>query len=179
MDILRTRRFAWAWRYAGVQEAGDLGNEPNVVPAWHSYWLVLGAIGKGDGVRNTDHVCKNAGARTWARMGSCVWCCWAGLLCCHGTVLCRGGGALGSSGARMHAEGLNRVGGTVYGCVYLCTQSALGRTGFRRHRRRDRLAVDVGDQDSRGHRRARAKYLKTENVWGVEEFNTIAANKGS
>ena len=176
MDILRTRRFAWAWRYAGVQEAGDLGNGPNVVPAWHRYWLVLGAIGKGDGVRNTDHVCKNAGARTWARMGSCVWCHWAGLLCCHGTVLCRGGGALGSSGARMHAEGLNRVGRTVYGCVYLCTQSALGRTGFRRHRRRDRLAVDVGDQDSRGHRRARAKYLKTENVWGVEE---TAANKGS
>ena len=63
-------------------------------------------------------------------------------------------------------------------CV-LCTQSALGRTGFRRHRRRDRLAVDVGDQDSRGHRRARAKYLKTENVWGGEEFNTMAANKGS
>ena len=59
-------------------------------------------------------------------------------------------------------------------CV-LCTQSALGRTGFRRHRRRDRLAVDVGDQDFRGHRRARAKYLKTENVWGVEES---AANKG-
>ena len=116
LDIFRTRRFAWAWRYAGVQEAGDLGNGPNVVPAWHRYWLVLGAIGKGDGVRNTDHVCKNAGARTWARMGSCVWCCWAGLLCCHGTVLCRGGGALGNSGARMHAEGLNRVGRTVYGC---------------------------------------------------------------
>ena len=34
----------------------------------------------------------------------------------------------------------------------------------------------MGDQDSRGHRRARAKYLKTENVWGVEE---TAANKGS
>ena len=32
------------------------------------------------------------------------------------------------------------------------------------------FAVDVGDQDSRGHRRARAKYLKTENVWGVEEY---------
>ena len=58
MDILRPRRFAWAWRYAGVQEAGDLGNGPNVVPAWHRYWLVLGAIGKGDGVRNTDHVCR-------------------------------------------------------------------------------------------------------------------------
>ena len=43
----------------------------------------------------------------------------------------------------------------------------------------DGLVVDVGDQDFRGHRRARAKYLKTENVWGVEEFNTIAANKGS
>ena len=126
-------------------EAGDLGNGPNVVPAWHSYWLVLGAIGKGDSVRNTDHVCKNAGARTWARMGSCVWCCWAGLLCCHGTVLCELsgalGGALGNSGARMHAEGLNRVGRTVYGCVYLYTQSALGRTGFRRHRRRDRRAL--------------------------------------
>ena len=51
-------------------------------------------------------------------MGNCVWCCWAGLLCCHGTILCRGGGALGNSGARMHAEGLNRVGRIVYGCVY-------------------------------------------------------------
>ena len=40
----------------------------------------------------------------------------------------------------------------------------------------DGLVVDVGDQDSRGHRRARAKYLKTENLWGVEES---AANKGS
>ena len=40
----------------------------------------------------------------------------------------------------------------------------------------DGLVVDVGDQDCRGHRRARAKYLKTENVWGVEES---AANKGS
>ena len=40
----------------------------------------------------------------------------------------------------------------------------------------DGLAVDVEDQDFRGHRRARAKYLKTENVWGVEE---TAANKGS
>ena len=38
------------------------------------------------------------------------------------------------------------------------------------------FAVDVGDQDFRGHRRARAKYLKTENVWGVEES---VANKGS
>ena len=87
MDILRTRRFAWAWRYAGVQEAGDLGNGPNVVPAWHSYWLVLGAIGKGDGVRNTDHVCKNAGARTWARIAiggqtgtaGAVGCRWASI----------------------------------------------------------------------------------------------------
>ena len=112
-------------------------------------------------------------------MGSCVWCCWAGLLCCHGTTLCRSGGALGTRGTTVCAEALNRVGRTADGCVYLCTQGALCRTGFRRHRRRDRLAVDVGDQDSRGHRRARAKYLKTENVWGVEEFNTIAANKGS
>ena len=40
----------------------------------------------------------------------------------------------------------------------------------------DGLVVDVGDQDFRGHRRARAKYLKTENVWGVEES---VANKGS
>ena len=24
VDILRTRRLAWAWRYAGVQEAGNL-----------------------------------------------------------------------------------------------------------------------------------------------------------
>ena len=40
----------------------------------------------------------------------------------------------------------------------------------------DGLAVDVGDQDFRGHRRARAKDLKMENVWGVEEH---AANKGS
>ena len=40
----------------------------------------------------------------------------------------------------------------------------------------DGLVVDVGDQDFLGHRRARAKYLKTENVWGVEES---VANKGS
>ena len=33
-----------------------------------------------------------------------------------GLILCRGGGALGNS--RMHAEGLNRVGRIVYGCVY-------------------------------------------------------------
>jgi hypothetical protein len=95
------------------------------------YRLVLGAISKGGGVWSTDHVCKNAGARTWVRMGSCVWCCWAGLLCCHGTVLCRGGGALGSSGAAVYAEALNRVGRTVYSCVHLCTQGALGRTGSR------------------------------------------------
>ena len=137
----------------------------------------------GGGVRSKDYVCKDAVqglGRGWAAV-----CGAAGLGCfavmaqydAKGLILCRGGGALGNS--RMHAEGLNRVGRIVYGCVYLCTQSALGRTGFRRHRRRDRLAVDVGDQDSRGHRRARVKYLKTENVWGVEEFNTIAANKGS
>ena len=102
----------------GCTGGGQSRNGPYVVPAWHSYRLVLGAISKGGGVWSTDYVCKNAGARTWARMGSCVWCCWAGLLCCHGTVLCRGGGALGNSGARMHAEGLNRVGRIVYGCVY-------------------------------------------------------------
>ena len=88
-----------------------------------------------------DYMCKNAGARTWARMGSCVWCCWAGLLCCHGTVLCRGGGALGSSGTTVHVEALNRVGRTVYSCVHLCTQGALGRTDSRWHRRRDRRAL--------------------------------------
>jgi hypothetical protein len=38
------------------------------------------------------------------------------------------------------------------------------------------FVVDVEGQDFQGHRRARAKYLKTENVWGVEE---TAANKGS
>ena len=141
LDILRTRRLAWAWRCAGVQEAGNLGNGPYVVPAWHRCRLVLGAISKGGGVWSTDYVCKDAGARTWARMGSCVRCCWAGLLCCHGTVLCRGGGALGSSGATVHAEALNRVGRTVYSCVHLCTQGALGRTGSRRHRRRDRRAL--------------------------------------
>ena len=45
---------------------------------------------------------------------------WAALLSWHrmmrGLILCRGGGALGNS--RMHAEGLNRVGRIVYGCVY-------------------------------------------------------------
>ena len=92
-------------------------------------------------------------------------------------LLCRGGGALGSSGARMHAEGLNRVGRIVYGCVYCAhrvhsAEQVFGDTDGET----DGLAVDVGDQDSRGHRRARAKYLKTENVWGVEES---AANKGS
>ena len=80
----------------------------------------------------------------------------------------------------MHAEGLNRVGRIVYGCVYCAhrvhsAEQVFGDTDGET----DGLAVDVGDQDFRGHRRARAKYLKTENVWGVEEFNTIAANKGS
>ena len=62
MDILRTRRLAWALRIAGVQEAGNLGNGPYVVPAWHSYRLVLGAISRGGGVWSTDYVCKDAGA---------------------------------------------------------------------------------------------------------------------
>ena len=93
--------------------------------------LVLGAISKGGGVWSMGYMCKNAGARIWARMGSCVWCCWAGLLCCHGTVLCRGGGVLGSSGATVYAEALNCVWRTAYSCVHLCTQGALGRTGSR------------------------------------------------
>jgi hypothetical protein len=70
----------------------------------------------------------------------------------------------------MHAEGLNRVGRIVYGCVYCAhrvhsAEQVFGDTDGET----DGLVVDVGDQDSRGHRRARAKYLKTENVWGVEE----------
>ena len=69
----------------GCTGGGQSRNGPYVVPAWHSRRLALGAISKGDGVWSTDYVCENAGARTWARMGSCVWCCWAGLLCCHGT----------------------------------------------------------------------------------------------
>ena len=68
-------------------------------------------------------------------------CCWAGLLCCRGTTLCRGGRALGIGGAMVCAEALNRVEWTMNSCVHLCTQGALGRTGFRRHRRRDRRAL--------------------------------------
>ena len=77
----------------------------------------------------------------------------------------------------MHAEGLNRVGRIVYGCVYCAhrvhsAEQVFGDTDGET----DGLVVDVGDQDFRGHRRARAKYLKTENVCGVE---VSAANKGS
>ena len=111
-----------------------------VVPAVAQSGHDLGAESVGGRVWSTWYVCMNAGARTWARMGDCMRCCWAGLLCCHGTTLCRGGGALGTRGATVCAEALNHAGRTVYGCVYLCTQSALGRTGFRRHRRRDRRA---------------------------------------
>ena len=84
LDILRTQRLAWAWRCAGVQEAGNLGNRPYVVPAWHRNWHDLGAISRGGRVWSMDYVCMNAGARTWARMGGCMRCCWAGLLCCAG-----------------------------------------------------------------------------------------------
>ena len=122
MDILRTRRLAWAWRCAGVQEAGNLGNGLYVVPAWHNHRLVLGAISRGGGVRSMDYVCKDAVqglGRGWAAV-----CGAAGLGCfavmaqndAKGLILCQGGGALGNS--RMHAEGLNRVGRIVYGCVY-------------------------------------------------------------
>ena len=119
-------------------------------------------------------MCKDAVqglGRGWAAV-----CGAAGLGCfavmaqndAKGLILCRGGGALGNS--RMHAEGLNRVGRIVYGCVYwahrvLSAEQVFGDTDGET----DGLAVDVGDQDFRGHRRARAKYLKTENVWGVEE----------
>ena len=140
MDILRTRRFAWAWRYAGVQEV-NFGNGFVAVLATARSGHDLGDIRSGGNIWSTWYVCMNAGAGTWARMGDCMRCCWAGLLCCHGTTLCRGGGALGTRGATVCAEALNRAGRTVYGCVYLCTQSALGRTGFRRHRRRDRRAL--------------------------------------
>ena len=66
-------------------------------------------------------------------------------------------------------------------CIRLC---ALVHTGCIRQNRFSAtptarptgFAVDVEDQDFRVHRRARAKYLKTENVWGVEES---VANKGS
>ena len=67
-------------------------------------------------------MCKDAVqglGRGWAAV-----CGAAGLGCfavmtqndAKGLILCRGGGALGNS--RMHAEGLNRVGRIVYGCVY-------------------------------------------------------------
>ena len=76
----------------------------------------------GGGVRSKDYVCKDAVqglGRGWAAV-----CGAAGLGCfavmaqndAKGLILCRGGGALGNS--RMHAEGLNRVGRIVYGCVY-------------------------------------------------------------
>ena len=86
-------------------------------------------------------MCMNAGAGTWARMGDCVQCCWAGLLHCQGTTLRRGGGAFDIRGTTVCAGASNRVGKIMNSCVHLCTQGALGRTGFRRHRRRDRRAL--------------------------------------
>ena len=109
----------------------------------------------------------NAGARTWARMSGCMRCCWAGLLCCRGTTLCRGSGALGIGGAIVCAKTLNRVGRTMYNCVHLCTQGALGRTGSATPTARPTgFVVDVEDQDFRGHRRARSTRLKTGNCVG-------------
>ena len=106
----------------GCTGGGQSRNGPYVVPAWHSHRLVLGAISRGGGVRSKDYVCKDAVqglGRGWAAV-----CGAAGLGCfavmaqndAKGLILCRGGGALGNS--RMHAEGLNRVGRIVYGCVY-------------------------------------------------------------
>ena len=46
-----------------------------------------------------------------------------------------------SRGATVCTEALFRVGGTMYRFLHLCTQGALGRTGSRRHRRRDRRAL--------------------------------------
>ena len=91
--------------------------------------MTWGAESMGSMVLSMYYVCMNVGARTWARMGSCMRCCWAGLLCCRGTTLCRGGGALGIGGAMVCAEALNCVGRTMCDCVHLCTQGALGRTG--------------------------------------------------
>ena len=156
-DILRTRELAWAWRYACVQEV-NFGNGLVAVLATARSGHDLGDIRSGGNIWSTWYVCMNAGAGTWARMGDCMRCCWAGLLRCHGTTLCRGGGALGNSGATVHAEALNRAGRTVYSCVYLCTQGALGRTGSATPTARPTgFAVDVEGQDFRGHRRARAK----------------------
>ena len=60
------------------------------------------------------------------------------------------------------AAALNRVGRTVYSCVHLCTQGALGRTGSATPTARPTgFVVDVEGQDFQGHRRARAKDLKT------------------
>ena len=67
----------------------------------------------------------------------------------------------------MHAEGLNRVGRIVYGCVYCAhrvhsAEQVFGDTDGET----DGLAVDVEDQDFRGHRRARAQDFEDRQICG-------------
>ena len=73
-------------------------------------------------------------------MGSCVWCCWAGLLCCHGTSIVSGWWSSRQQRCKDACGGTESCGEDCIRLCVLCTQSALGRTGFRRHRRRDRRA---------------------------------------
>ena len=161
-DILRTRGLAWAWRYACVQEV-NFGNGLVAVLATARSGHDLGDIRSGGNIWSTYYVCMNAGAGTWARMGDCVQCCWAGLLHCQGTTLCRGGGALDIRGTTVCAGASNRVGKTMNSCVHLCTQGALSRTGFRQHRRRDRRALLSmwGTRTSEGTGGPEHKFLKT------------------
>ena len=175
-DISWTRELAWALRSACVQEAiSETAGCSTCCGTETGMTWVLKAWEAESGVRGTCVWMRVQGLG--ARMGSFMRCCWAGLLCCHGTVLCRGGGALGSSGATVHAEALNREGRTVYSCVHLCTQGALGRTGLATPTARPTgFVVDVGDQDFRGHRRARAKDFEDRHICG--EWRRLRQTKG-
>ena len=124
------------WRYDGGMDHGyeDLrGHEGTCVyrrraiaeTGWLRHWASLDWVLHVEvaGSGSMWYVCKNAGARTssWARMGGCVQCCWAGRFCCHGTGLCQGSGALSDRGITVYAGALNCVGRTTYRCVHLCT----------------------------------------------------------
>ena len=128
------RGLARTWIYTSVQEASNRGNRAAEMLRHYT----IGCCMRRRRIWSTG-TCKNVGARTWARTGGCTMCCCEEWLCCQG--LCRGSEALGSRGAMMCAGLQNRVGEDFVWVCALVHTGVLGRTGSRRHRRRNRRAV--------------------------------------
>ena len=68
LDILRTQRLAWAWRYTGVQEV-NFGSRLVAVLAMAQSRHDLGDIQLGGNIWSMWYMCMNAGARTWGENG--------------------------------------------------------------------------------------------------------------